>query len=196
MLAREVHDELIQDLIAIKYQLDTLSGDARQGAERLAAVRNNIRALIDALRHICTDLRPPTFDSLGLGAALQSYACDWSARTGIAVYLEVEPGWGRLSEMAELSIFRMVQEGLSNVRRHARARSVHVGLRHASSGAWVISVMDDGCGISCDTDPDTLAAMGHFGLLGIRERAELLDGRMRVQNQPHGGVALQIEIPA
>jgi signal transduction histidine kinase len=194
-LARELHDQVIQDLVSIGYQLDSLVGESPDDNDELADIHTSIRALVDDVRRICSSLRPPTIDSLGLGAALQSYTRDWSARTGIATTLELDAHLGRLPEAIELSIFRIVQEGLSNVRKHAQASKVQIRLNHTSPRALLISIADDGRGMAADFDLATLAAMGHYGLLGISERIALLKGRLQVQNRPGGGLLLQVEIP-
>jgi signal transduction histidine kinase len=196
-LARELHDQVIQDLLSVNYQLEEIEGEAASAsrAEDLVEARAGIRSLVEDLRRICRDLRPPTIDSLGLGAALQSYTRDWSARTGIAATLDLDEKLGRLPEPIELSIFRIVQEGLSNVRKHARASSVRVTLRHTSPRMLMISIADDGRGMPKRFDLAALAAEGHYGMLGISERVALLEGRLNVQNQPDGGALIQVEIP-
>ena len=158
-------------------------------------MRTSIRALVDDVRRICGNLRPPTIDSLGLGAALQSYTRDWSARSGVAVVLDLDEQLGRLPEALELSIFRLVQEGLSNVRKHAHATDVRVELRHTSPRTLMIAIADNGCGLPHSFDLAALATEGHYGLLGISERVALLEGRLSVQNQPGGGVLLQVALP-
>jgi signal transduction histidine kinase len=196
-LARELHDQVIQDLLSINYQLEDIELEAERSvqADELAEVRSNIRALVDDVRRICGVLRPPTIDSLGLGAALQSYTRDWSARTGIAMRLALDAQLGRLPEAIELSIFRIVQEGLSNVRKHAHATAVEVSLKHTSPRALMVSIADNGHGLEGGFDLAALAGGGHYGLLGISERVSLLEGRLLVQNQPRGGALLQVEIP-
>src|SRR4029078_11985323 len=183
-LARELHDQVIQDLLSVNYQLEEIETDAAEHAlaAEVADVRTSIRALVDDVRRICGSLRPPTIDSLGLGAALQSYTHDWSARTGVAVTLDINTQVGRLPETIELSIFRIVQEGLSNVRKHAQASAVQIGLRPISPRALMISIADNGRGLARGFDLATLAADGHYGLLGIRERAAALEGRTLGQN--------------
>jgi signal transduction histidine kinase len=197
-LARELHDQVIQDLLGINYQLETLETEQAvpPGLEHeLADVRDAIRALVDDLRRICGNLRPPTIDSLGLGAALQTYTREWSERTGVAVTLTLDANLGRLPEVAELSIFRIVQEGLSNVWRHAKASKVQVSLQHTSPRMLMVSISDDGLGFNEDFDLATLSAEGHYGLLGISERVALLGGRFLIQRQAGGGALLQVEIP-
>jgi signal transduction histidine kinase len=192
-LAREIHDQVIQDLLSINYRLEEVETD--EVKEEIADIRNNIRVLVDDLRQICGALRPPTIDSLGLGAALQSYTRDWSERSGITINLELDPNLGRLPEAIELSIFRIVQEGLSNIRKHAQASAVQICLKHTSPRMLLIAIADNGQGLDHHFDLAALAAKGHYGLLGLSERVTLLGGRLKLQNQPVGGLLLEVEIP-
>jgi signal transduction histidine kinase len=197
-LAREIHDQVIQDLLGVNYQLEEI--EEHEGVTpalkgRLTDVRNSIRGLVDDLRHICGSLRPPTIDSLGLGAALQSYTHDWARRTDISVALDLDSNLGRLPEAIELSIFRIVQEGLSNVRKHACASAVEICLKHTSPRKLMISIADNGQGLSNGFDLAALSAEGHYGLLGIGERVALLGGRLRLQSPASGGLLIQVEIP-
>jgi signal transduction histidine kinase len=188
---------VIQDLLSINYQLEEVEAEAAQSpnSEELAEARTSIRALVDDVRRICGNLRPPTIDSLGLGAALQSYTRDWAARTGITVALDLDAHLSRLPEAIELSIFRIVQEGLSNVRKHARASQVQISLKHSSPRALLVAIADNGRGLPEGFDLAGLAAAGHYGMLGISERVALLEGRLHLQNQASGGALLQVEIP-
>lgn len=196
-LARELHDQVIQDLLSVNYQLEEIEVEAEQSAQadELAEVRTSIRALVNDVRRICGNLRPPTIDSLGLGAALQSYVRDWSSRIGVAVALDLDAQLGRLPEAIELSIFRIIQEGLSNVRKHAHATAVQIRLNHTSPRTLMISIADNGCGLPNGFDLSALGGAGHYGLLGISERVALLEGRLYLQNQASGGLVLQVEIP-
>jgi len=197
-LARELHDQVIQDLLGVNYQLESVETEHKLPevlVNELGEIRLGIRELVIDLRQICGSLRPPTIDSLGLGAAIQSFTREWAERTGIEVVLNVDSKLGRLPEATELSIFRIVQEGLNNVWRHAKASSVQIGVQHTSPRALMVSIQDDGLGFSSDFDLNNLSKSGHFGLLGISERVALLGGRMRLQRQPQGGSLLQVEIP-
>jgi signal transduction histidine kinase len=151
--------------------------------------------LIEEVRRICGNLRPPTIDSLGLGAALQSYTQEWAERTGIAVTLDLDIKLGRLPEATELSIFRIVQESLNNVRKHAKASAVEISLNHTSPRLLMISIADNGIGIGEHFDLAALPARDHYGLMGIGERVALLGGRLKLQNRHYGGLLLQVEIP-
>ena len=197
-LARELHDQVIQDLLGVNYQLESIETEQKLPevlVGELGEIRQSIRELVIDLRQICGTLRPPTIDSLGLGAAIQSFTNDWAERTGIKVTLGVDSKLGRLPEATELSIFRIVQEGLNNVWRHAKASCVQISVQHTSPRALMVSIQDDGLGFSNDFDLNNLSESGHFGLLGISERVALLGGRMRLQRQPQGGSLLQVEIP-
>jgi len=197
-LARELHDQVIQDLLSANYQLEEIEGDEIVTPllkEQLTDARQSIRGMVSDLRQICGDLRPPTIDSLGLGAAIQSYAHTWTERTGIEATLALDAKLGRLPEAIELSVFRIVQEALNNVRKHAQASSVKVSLEHTSPRMLMILVADNGTGLADNFDLSALSAAGHYGLLGISERVALLGGRLKLQNQPDGGMMLQVEIP-
>jgi len=197
-LAREIHDQVIQDLLGVGYRLEEIGASTSVTPvleEELKNVRGSVRDLVGDLRHICGTLRPPTIDSLGLGSALQSYTHEWSKRTAIRVTLNLDPNLGRLPESTELSIFRIVQEGLNNVRKHAAAGTVDIRLEHTSPRRLMLSIADDGCGLAEDFDLSRLPAEGHYGVLGITERVALLGGRWRFQNRPEGGALIQVEIP-
>ncbi len=197
-LARELHDQMIQDLLSINYELEEMGGNhtlTPDLKEELGQVREGIRLLVEDLRRICGDLRPPTIDSLGLGAALQSYTQDWNDRTGIPVTVELDKNLGRLPETLELSIFRIIQEGLSNIRKHAKATAVVIRLKHTSPRMLSITIADNGRGLSQDFDLSAVSTKGHYGLLGISERVALLGGRLKLQNQPNDGLLVHVEIP-
>ncbi len=197
-LARELHDQIIQDLLSVNYDLEELA--TRQAISNelendLVTIRQNIRDMVGNLRHICGVLRPPTIDNLGLSAALQSYLHDWHERTNIEFTLELDTNLNRLPESIELSIYRIVQEGLNNVWRHADAKHVVIDLHHTSPRALMISISDDGKGLPENLDFEVLKEQGHYGLVGISERVSLLGGRMHLENQQNSGAVLVVEIP-
>ena len=196
-LAREIHDQIIQDLLSINYELEGLEIEKSVSftlADDLADVRQGIRELVNNLRNICGDLRPPTIDSLGLGAALQSYCHNWSTRSGLQVVMSLDNHLGRLPEAIELSVFRIVQEGLNNVWHHANATAIQFTLKHTSPRTLLMTIADNGIGIPENMDLADLSKNGHYGLLGISERVALLGGKMSMKRQPQGSL-LQIEIP-
>lgn len=197
-LARELHDQMIQDLLSLNYQLEEIESKVTAPSglfDDLNDVRTDIRGLVEELRRICGNLRPPTIDSLGLPAALKSHMQDWSERTGIEATLEVAEDLGRLPEDIELSIFRMIQEGLSNVWRHANASEVRVALTQRSPRMLVVTIADNGVGLPDAFDLAAVGQAGHYGLLGISERVALMGGRLSFRNQTDSGLIIQAEIP-
>ena len=197
-LSRELHDDTIQDLLSLNYQLEeiaSLAADNDTLITELDDVRHSIRQLVTNIRGICGDLRPPTIDSLGLSAALKSYAQSWSDRTGIEIKLTIGKNFGRLPEAIELSVFRIVQESLHNIWKHANATQAEVKFSYGSRRILSINIADNGKGISSDFDLAALSNSGHFGMLGISERVALMGGRLRIQNGVNGGLHLTVHIP-
>jgi signal transduction histidine kinase len=194
-LARELHDQIIQDLLTCNYQLEELGEAYPELHEAMEAIRHSLRNMVEELRRICGRLRPPTIDSFGLGATLQSYTSSWSERTGIGVELVVDSKLGRLTEEIELSLFRIIQEGLINAAKHANASAVSIHLTTMNSRMLQLIIADNGIGLAEEFDLGTLSNTGHFGMLGITERVALLGGRIVFRNQPTGGLQIHVEIP-
>ncbi len=197
-LARELHDQTIQDLLGVNYRLEAIEEDDVAGSPvqaKLQDIRHNIRRLIGELRTVCGELRPPTIDSLGLGIAINSFANAWSEQTGIRVSLDIDSNLIRLPEPIELSAFRIAQEGLRNVSKHAQATAVEIRLTHTSARSLLIEISDNGRGLPADFDLSRIAGEGHYGLLGISERVALLGGNLSLQNKNGSGLYLQVEIP-
>ncbi len=197
-LARELHDQVIQDLLSFNYWLEEIesAGGLDTVQKDVASIRDGIRAVVGELRQICSDLRPPTIDHHGLSAAIDSLANDWSERSNIQVQLEIDPALGRLPETIELSVFRIVQEGLSNIRKHAGAGYVRLSLQRTPSASLLVRLEDDGQGLSVPADLASLSASKHFGLVGISERVALLGGTMSMDSSKGNGMILQVEIPS
>lgn len=197
-LAREIHDQIIQDLLSTNYQLEEIetqydSVESLPGD--LNIIQENIRGMIDDLRNICGNLRPPTIDSLGLNAAIQSYAQDWSKRSGIHLDLNLDDEIGRLPETIELSVYRIIQESLNNIYKHSSATRAMITLKSNSPRSLMIYIEDNGKGIEEEFILKDYSKDGHYGLVGIEERVTLLGGRLRIQNKPEGGLLIQAEIP-
>jgi ABC-type sugar transport system ATPase subunit len=197
-LAREIHDQVIQDLLGFNYRLEEIeSMDASAALQSdVASIRNGIRNVVSELRQICSDLRPPTIDHHGLSAAIDSLAHEWAERSNIQVQLEIDPALGRLPETIELSVFRIVQEGLSNIRKHAGARHVRLSVQRTPSASLLLSLEDDGQGLSIPTNLASLSVNKHFGIVGISERVALLGGTMNIESSRGNGMILQVEIPS
>lgn len=197
-LARELHDQIIQDLLSYNYQLEEaesrISGEEQQ--QEISQIRNNIRQVVGSLRQVCSDLRPPTIDNHGLPAAIRSLVSKWSKQTGTSVELDIDPELGRLPEPIELSAFRIVQEGLRNIQKHSGASKVRLKLHRTPKASLRVYLADDGHGLPAPPDLAALAEQNHFGLVGISERVSLMDGSLNFSSPPEGGLELEIEIPS
>ncbi|MCK6540990.1 MAG: histidine kinase, partial [Anaerolineales bacterium] len=197
-LARELHDQVIQDLLSFNYRLEEIESLEKSPAlrEEVAFIREGVRNVVSELRQMCSDLRPPTIDHHGLSAAIDSLAHEWALRNDIRLQLEIDPDLGRLPETMELSVFRIVQEGLNNIRKHAAARNVRLSLQWTSSANLLVRLEDDGQGLAMPADLASLSVNKHFGLVGISERVALLGGSMSIDSSRGGGTILQVEIPS
>jgi signal transduction histidine kinase len=197
-LAREIHDQVIQDLLSFNYRLEEIeNSESSESLQRnLATIRHGIRDVVSGLRQICSDLRPPTIDHHGLSAAIESMAHEWSERSNIGIQVEIDPDLGRLPETIELSVFRIVQEGLNNIRKHSAASRVRLSLQRTPSASLLVRLEDDGHGLSVPADLASLSANKHFGLVGISERIALLGGTMNIESSTGNGMILQVEIPS
>ncbi len=197
-LARELHDQAIQDLLGLGYQIEemlTVQPSTEDLTPNLTLMQDDVRRLVGDLRRICNNLRPPALDSLGLGAAIRSHAQQWAERHGIDLTLTIAPNLQRLPEATELSVFRIVQEGLNNIQQHALATKANIIIKHTSPRTLQITISDNGKGLNEDADLAALAASSHYGLLGISERVALLGGKLQLQNRPSGGLSINVEIP-
>jgi len=192
-ISRELHDELGQRLTALKMEVTGLAERAglATGDDRLLGMLTLLDETVAAVRRIASDLRPLMLDDLGLNAAVEWLARDMARRTGIdieAALDEVQPEPGRRLATA---VYRMVQEGLTNVVRHAQATRVRIELRQEDS-TLVLRVSDNGVGLRADP----LARDDGYGLLGMRERAAMLGGTLSADNQGLGGGArLEVRLP-
>jgi two-component system, NarL family, sensor histidine kinase DevS len=185
-LARELHDETGQALTSILLGLRSVE---ESGETSIQDIRELVVATLQDVRRLAVQLRPKALDDFGLGPALERLAQSFSESSGIGVELEVQLGAERLPTEVETTLYRIVQEALTNVVKHARAESVSIFV--VRRGAAVTAVIeDDGQGF----DPAAVPT-GHLGLEGIRERVALHDGRLTVEAAPGAGTTLAIEVP-
>jgi PAS domain S-box-containing protein len=193
-IARELHDELGQALTALKLDVAWLSErlPAGQGAvaEKLGAMQTMIDGTVAATRRISADLRPLILDDLGLVPAAEWLVQEFTQRTGIPCELSVASPDLELKDPHATAVFRILQESLTNVARHARAHRVEVALGR-TDGTVTLNVRDNGRGFNLD-DPRRPNA---FGLMGLRERVSLLGGDVRIDSQPGLGTVLHVQIP-
>jgi signal transduction histidine kinase len=188
-IAREVHDELGQALTAIKIDLQQLSSREHSLQDSVAPIAAKIDGTVDLVRRIAADLRPSVLDDLGISAALEQQLRRLKESTGMITALDIaeEP---ELDMLTGTALYRIAQEALANVVRHSRASEVRVSLA-VENGKAVMTIRDNGIGIS----PARIAAADSLGLLGMRERAELLGGEVVIEGQPGQGTMLTVTLP-
>lgn len=174
-LSRELHDETIQDLLVVRNSLRGPYPPGQELDERLRLAESGIDRSIDDIRRLCRALRPSILDDLGLIPAIEALTGEVRAHTKVDVTMEVHGTPARLPAEADLAVYRIVQEALHNVERHASASRATVALSYEESGTRV-SVVDDGRGF----DPSTSAHTDRLGILGMRERARLISGELLV----------------
>jgi signal transduction histidine kinase len=190
-LAQDLHDDPLQTLTYLVRMLEQLSEDPRLPLDLAPVIRRDgelATVVVDSLRTVIHGLRPPVLDDFGAVAALRQLVDQVRARCGISIRLQVSGNQVRLSAQCELTVYRVAQEALNNVVRHARATHAQVDLRFGEQ--VVLTVTDDGIGIppSCTT---FASSDGRLGLVGMRERATLLGGSLEVRaRSPHGTVVL------
>jgi len=196
-IARELHDSIGQALTAISLNLSIARRDLQQRPEaagqHLEEARRLIGETLDDLHRLVFDLRPPALDNLGLVAALEAYARDFSARSGVEVNLQADDLERRLAFEVETTLYRICQEALTNIAKHAQARNVTVRLKQ--SGPHVdLTIADDGVGFDTRA-ADGRAALEGVGLLTMERRAEELGGRFHVESALQRGTSIRVSIP-
>jgi PAS domain S-box-containing protein len=195
-IARELHDEMGQALTAIKINLHLASDGASsdQLAHRLSDTMSVIDRLLDRIRAMSLDLRPPLLDELGLVPALRGYLEAQERRSGLQIVLTADPATRRLHPELEIAGFRVVQEAVTNIVRHAQAHGVRVTLVVAD-GHLDLSVIDDGRGFDVPEVMNRAARGQHLGLLGLQERARTLGGEAKVLSAPGQGAEIRLRLP-
>jgi signal transduction histidine kinase len=194
-IARELHDELGQSLTALKMLAVQLRETAQAGAIPALEKLDRMEAVLDrtvaATRRIAADLRPLMLDDLGLVPAIEWLAEEFSQRHGVACVLTTNGPELELAGPQATAAFRIVQEALTNVARHAQARKVDIDLTHEDSSV-TIRVRDDGRGFVVEAPS---REPGSRGLLGMRERAYLLGGSIAIESAPGRGTAIEVRLP-
>jgi signal transduction histidine kinase len=205
--AREIHDESVQGIGALRMKLANARdlGDEEAMAEAVDAVLEGLDSEIDGLRHLITELRPAALDDLGLLAALQALARRARAMDGLDVQIDIEllgderaegVGARRMDAELESTIYRIVQEALTNVGRHAQATNALVSISERD-GVLRASVTDDGRGLTKESQlgPRGDGLEGGFGTSGMRERAELVGGELELSPAPGKGTVMHLAVP-
>jgi two-component system sensor histidine kinase UhpB len=190
-IARGLHDEVGQVLTGVLLQLDVLVAADEAGRRRgVEETKQAVRQALEEVRRIAQELRPEMLEQLGLVSALTELSRKFGDQSGIRVLRRFADDLPPLSDEAEIAIYRVAQESLTNVARHAHASQVEVALQPGIDSV-ILSVVDDGHGI-----PETASLNGHGGLRGMRERAVLVGGALAVKPGRAGGVEVRLEVPA
>jgi len=197
-IARELHDDTIQSLIALSRQIEAYAQNHEKGPTpdpaRLRELQQMTDEIIQGVRRFSRDLRPSTLDDLGLLPTLEGLANSLTEKDGIVTQLRVVGERRRLSPEMELVLFRIAQEALNNVKKHARATMATITVR-LDEDEVALTVQDNGKGFVLIASVDELTVAGHLGLIGMRERARLLGGALNIQTQPGRGTKVTVTVP-
>jgi two-component system, NarL family, sensor histidine kinase UhpB len=190
-LARDLHDEANQALTGVLLRLEATAQHApQQLRDELRETQAVATRAMGELVHLARELRPIALDDLGLGAALRTQVADFGRRAGLETTLDLPAsGLEDLDADEQLVVYRIVQEGLSNIAQHAGARTVHVDVERRGEGT-VVRVADDGEGFTSDR------VTAGLGLTGMRERAILAGGRLEVSSAPGAGTTVELRLGA
>lgn len=198
-IARELHDDTIQSLVALSRQLEALNAShgplPSEATERVRELQKVTREMIERMRRFSQDLRPSILDDLGLLPTLDELTTELNRQEGIEAELRVRGEGRRLSSEMELTLFRIVQEALNNVRKHADASHVVITV-DISESAVNVTVEDDGKGFDPPMMIDHPTAGGKLGLIGMHERARLLRGSLSIDSKPGEGTRVSVNVPA
>lgn len=193
-IARELHDEIGQTLTVALLTLKR-AVDAAPAAIRgdLAEAQETVRASLEEVRSIARRLRPDALEDLGLESSLQALCNQFTQVTGIDVVKDIAPPAERLAPNVELACYRIVQESLTNIARHADAQKVWLDLHIAASGDLTLRIADNGKGA---VTYDGVASTEGAGITGMRERALLVHGTLTVNGTSNGGTEIRLVVPA
>jgi signal transduction histidine kinase len=193
-IAREIHDELGQSLTTMKLELSLLReevlNDATAATRRIQILKDMVDGTIQSVKQIITKLRPGLLDDLGLAAAIEWQSGEFQMRTGIVCQVRTNDEEKEINPEISTALFRIFQEALTNVTRHSGATRVTVDLEHPED-AIELRVHDNGRGITEKECQDPKS----FGLIGIRERVQHLNGRLEINGEPNSGTTLRIRVP-
>jgi two-component system sensor histidine kinase UhpB len=187
-IARDLHDEVGQLLTGALLQLNSIAESAPAHRVELDEAREAVRRALDEVRRISSELRPEMLEHLGLVSALTELSTTFARVTGVELERQFDPSLPELAPDTELAVYRIAQESLTNVARHAQARRTTLSLERGP-GSVVLRVVDDGRGIEGMPEENG-------GLRGMRERALLVEGALAIKNGRQGGVEVRLEVPA
>jgi signal transduction histidine kinase len=194
-VARELHDQIGQILTAIKMDMTWICRHLPESeGKALVRLKESIQLINDgvkAVRTICSGLRPGVLDDLGLAAAIEWQVSDFASRNGIQYEVSVPPVDSHLDGDRAIAIFRIFQECLTNVARHAQAKSVRASLVQEDESILLV-VEDDGIGF-CESELSN--TLGSLGILGMKERAQFCGGDVQIKSSPGNGTTVTVRVP-
>ena len=197
-ISRELHDEVGQALTAISVTLATLRnhavGNSTASAQKIAEARRLLQETMETVHRFARDLRPALLDELGLLPALRSYLKGFAVRTGLRAHFRGNPVAEKLGPDQKIVLFRVAQEGLTNVSKHARASQVAVAVRKFKDSVC-LEVVDNGRSFKADSTDSSAKPEGRLGLLGMQERVRLVNGQLTVRPQPGKGTTVRVVVP-
>lgn len=194
-LARELHDDTIQSIIALKQRVQLAQTSVKDQTSRhtLGELETLAEQTIENLRRMTRALRPIYLEDLGLVTALEMLAHETSQNNAVQIDFKKSGDEQRLSQEVELALYRIAQEALSNVVRHSNAKRASLQIIF-NPGEVQLEINDNGIGFVMPKSPTDFAPSGHFGLLGIRERADLIGARLEVESVPEKGTSLRVHL--
>jgi len=195
-LARELHDQIIQNLTGVDLRFSTLKKNSECNiADQISEAQLLIRDSITRLRSLCSELRQSVFEDLGFDMAVKTFVDDFQKRTNVKMDLILENDYGKLlSDDIELCAYRVLQESLMNVQKHASAQRVEIRLI-INAAQLELTVKDDGRGFQVPKDFDILIEENHYGLAGLQERSKMVNGKINITSTPSKGCNLSLYIP-
>lgn len=195
-LAREIHDTLAQGLTAITLQLETAdallegNADTERVRKAIQQAMTLTRANLEEARRSVLDLRAAPLEGKTLAQAVADLLENWSKTAEVQTHLEIEGGRRSLPVRIEAGLYRVVQESLTNIRRHAHANTVTIRISMTPESVYLM-IEDDGYGF----DPSNIPQEGRYGLIGLNERVKLLGGTLNLQSNPNSGTRVEVQIP-
>jgi two-component system, NarL family, sensor histidine kinase DegS len=191
-IARELHDETVQDLVVVtRYLEDLADGNSKLTAEE---IRDEVTLILEGVRNFSQELRHPILDHLGLVPAVDWLASDLTNNYGITTDIKIEGEPHQLPQETELMLFRVIQEALTNVRKHADANRVVLNVIFSETGVEVV-IRDNGAGFIIPSRLGDLTENGKLGLTGMEERVQLIGGKLSIETTPGEGTSLIVKVP-
>ncbi|ADJ26436.1 histidine kinase [Dehalogenimonas lykanthroporepellens BL-DC-9] len=199
-IARELHDEVSPSLLLLIQRIDTIVSNSKTlklsetMKDKMEDLRVQTVEALESTRRIAQDLRPRILDDLGLIPALEWMADNLIKNHGIEAKVDINGEERPLPSEVQLLLFRIAQEALNNIRKHSEASNVEIGVNFGDART-IITISDNGRGFSIPERVCDLAAMGKLGLAGMRERAQLIGGHVRINSQSGHGTVVTVEVP-